>query len=230
MPATPRATLPALIEAVRSAIPNDRKARDRGTRRTIKKAMPRDASVPSRPGACLGREPIRHCAPVDGDLEQIKDLDWSLVVDLRQRQQLPTALADEKYYHWLGASGGYGVGSAPGFGPALRSPTRLGRFSVSIQSRRRLMYAPGSCGPRRHRSAGLCRDAQQPRLRPGGHARAAAVQLPQRVASLGKHEPIGTAIGPGHRVSQARESMAWWAKGPTGTRRCSDRDQEPSRS
>ena len=50
----------------------------------------------------------------------------------------------EKYYHWLDASGGYGVGyGAPASVGAALANRDLGRFSVSIQSDGDLIYAPG---------------------------------------------------------------------------------------
>jgi acetolactate synthase I/II/III large subunit len=50
----------------------------------------------------------------------------------------------ERHYHWLGGSGGYGVGyGAPASVGAALANRDLGRFSVSIQSDGDLMYAPG---------------------------------------------------------------------------------------
>src|SRR5258708_12169824 len=50
----------------------------------------------------------------------------------------------EKYHHWLGRSGGYGVGyGAPASVGAALANRDAGRFSVAIQSDGDLMYAPG---------------------------------------------------------------------------------------
>src|SRR5476651_129935 len=50
----------------------------------------------------------------------------------------------EKYHHWLGGSGGYGVGyGAPASVGGALGNRDLGRFSVSIQSDGDLMYSPG---------------------------------------------------------------------------------------
>src|SRR5258707_12531224 len=50
----------------------------------------------------------------------------------------------ERYYHWLGRSGGSGegYGGPASIGAALANRD-LGRFSVSIQADGDLMYAPG---------------------------------------------------------------------------------------
>ena len=57
---------------------------------------------------------------------QIKDLDWSLVASEGNVSNWPNRLWPmEKYYHWLGRSGGYGVGyGAPAsVGAALANRT-----------------------------------------------------------------------------------------------------------
>src|SRR5205807_1916336 len=76
---------------------------------------------------------------------QIKDIDWSLVSSSGNVSNWPQRLWPmEKHYHWLGRSGGYGVGyGAPASVGAALANRDLGRFSVSIQSDGDLMYAPG---------------------------------------------------------------------------------------
>src|SRR6516165_8520971 len=77
---------------------------------------------------------------------QIKDLDWSLVSSSGNVSGWPNRLWPmEKHYHWLGRSGGSGVGyGAPASIGAALANRDLGRFSVSIQADGDLMYAPGS--------------------------------------------------------------------------------------
>src|SRR3974390_3507272 len=146
MAADAEATLPALIEAVKSALPNDgkaaierrgdaaKKARAEGRARTLKlAALAWDAS------------PISTARLVMETWGQIKDLDWSLVSSSGNVSNWPNRLWPmDKYHHWLGGSGGYGIGygAAASIGAALANRD-LGRFSVSIQSDGDLMYAPG---------------------------------------------------------------------------------------
>ena len=69
MAADAEATLPSLIEAVKAAIPNDRKAAIEKRGEAAKKAHGRGARAhPAGGGDRLGCEPDQHRAPVDGDL------------------------------------------------------------------------------------------------------------------------------------------------------------------
>ena len=184
MAADAEATLPALIEAVKSAIPNDRKAAIEKRGEAAKKAHAEaQRAHQAGGGARLGREPDQHGAPGHGDLwrrSRTSTGRWS-----RQSGNVsdwPHRLWPmEKHYHWLGASGGYGVGyGAPAAVGAALANRDLGRFSVSIQGDGDLMYAPGVLWTAaKHKIPLLVGDAQQPRLSPGGDARAAAVELPQ---------------------------------------------------
>ncbi len=113
MAADAEATLPSLIEAVKSAIPNDRKAAIEKRGEAAKKAQRRSAGPrPASGRDRLGRQPDQHGAPVAWRSgAQIKDLDWSLVAQSGNVSNWPHRLWPmEKHYHWLGRSGGYGVG------------------------------------------------------------------------------------------------------------------------
>ena len=96
MAADAEATLPSLIEAVKAAIPNDRKAAIEKRGEAAKKAQGRGARAqPAGRGDRLGRKPDQHRAPVDGDLGP--DQGPRLVAGraVRQRQQLAaSAVAD----------------------------------------------------------------------------------------------------------------------------------------
>ena len=85
-------------------------------------------------------------APLSMELwAQIKALDWSLVSSSGNISGWPNRLwSMERYYHWLGGSGGYGIGyGAPAAVGAALANREGGRFSVSIQADGDLMYAPG---------------------------------------------------------------------------------------
>src|SRR6478736_8369353 len=140
------ATLPALIEAVKSAIPNDKKAAIEKRGEDAKKAYAtNEARTRAAAAIAWDASPIstaRLCMEV---YNAIKDLDWSLVASEGNVSNWPNRLWPmEKYYHWLGGPGGYGVGyGAPASVGAALANRDLGRFSVSIQSDGDLMYAPG---------------------------------------------------------------------------------------
>jgi acetolactate synthase-1/2/3 large subunit len=220
MPADAEATLPALIEAVKAAIPNDRKAAIEKRGDAAKKAH------------AEGKERAKQAAAVAWDASpistarlsmeiwaQIKDLDWSLVSTSGNVSNWPNRLWPmEKHYHWLGASGGYGVGyGAPASVGAALANRDLGRFSVSIQSDGDLMYAPGVLWTAARHKIPLLAVMHNNR---GYHQEVMHVQrlsnFRNRVASLGNDMgPIGTSIeNPDIEYHKLAESMGWWAKGP----------------
>jgi acetolactate synthase I/II/III large subunit len=220
MPADAEATLPALIEAVKSAISNDRKAAIEKRGEAIKKAYA-EGKERGRQAAALAWDasPISTARLVMETYAQIKDLDWSLVASSGNVSNWPNRLWPmEKHYHWLGASGGYGVGyGAPASVGAALANRDLGRFSVSIQSDGDLMYAPGVLWTAARHKIPLLAVMHNNR---GYHQEVMHVQrlsnFRNRVASLGNDMgPIGTSIeNPDIEYHKLAESMGWWAKGP----------------
>ena len=220
MPGDAQATLPALIEAVRSAIPSDRKAAIEKRGEAIKQAH-REGLERTRQAAALAWDasPISTARLVMETYAQIKDLDWSLVassgnVSNWHRRLWPM----ERRYHWLGASGGYGVGyGAPASVGAALANRDLGRFSVSIQSDGDLMYAPGVLWTAAKHKIPLLAVMHNNR---GYHQEVMHVQrlsnFRNRVANLGGDMgPVGTSIeNPDIEYHKLAESMGWWAKGP----------------
>src|SRR5712664_728400 len=146
MAADAEATLPALIEAVKSAIPNERKAAIAKRGEAARKAYAEMRSR-ARQAAAVGWDasPISTARMVMETFAQIKDLDWSLVTAESPRFDWPLRLWPiEKHHQWLGRSGGYGVGyGAPASVGAALANRDLGRFSVAFQPDGDLMYAPG---------------------------------------------------------------------------------------
>ncbi len=210
MAADAEATLPSLIEAVKAAIPNDRKAAIEKRGEAAKKAHA-EARERTRQAAALAWDasPISTARLSMETWGQIKDEDWSLVAQSGNVSNWPHRLWPmEKHYHWLGQSGGYGVGyGAPAAVGAALANRDLGRFSVSIQGDGDLMYAPGVLWTAaKHKIPLLVGDAQQPRLSSGTDARAAAVELPQsRGESRRRHRADRHQHHEsGHRVPQAR--------------------------
>ncbi len=220
MAADAEATLPALIEAVKSAIPNERKAAIGKRGEAARKAYA-EGSERTRAAAALGWDasPVstaRLCMEVYG---AVKGLDWSLVASEGNVSNWPNRLWPlEKYHHWLGRSGGYGVGyGAPASVGAALANRDLGRFSVSIQSDGDLMYAPGVLWTAAKHKIPLLAVMHNNR---GYHQEVMHVQrlsnFRNRVANLGGDMgPVGTRIeNPDVEYHKLAESMGWWAKGP----------------
>ncbi len=220
MPADAEATLPALIEAVKSAIPNDRKAAIAQRGEAFRKAYANGReNVKKAAAIAWDASPISTARLVMETWAQIKDLDWSLVASEGNVSNWPNRLWPmEKHHHWLGRSGGYGVGyGAPASIGAALANRDLGRFSVSIQSDGDLMYAPGVLWTAARHNIPLLAVMHNNR---GYHQEVMHVQrlanFRNRVANLGNDlAPLGTGIqNPDIEYHKLAESMGWWAKGP----------------
>ncbi len=214
------ATLPALIEAVKAAIASDRSAAIERRGETARKAFA-GAEVRTKQAAALGWDasPITTARLAMEIWAQIKDLDWSLVSSSGNVSGWPNRLWPmERHYHWLGRSGGAGVGyGAPASIGAALANRDLGRFSVSIQADGDLMYVPGSLWTAARHNIPLLAVMHNNR---GYHQEVMHVQrmsnFRNRVASLGNDMgPIGTSIAnPDIEYEKLAQSMGWWAKGP----------------
>jgi len=214
------ATLPALIEAVNTAISGDRKAALEKRGEALKKARA-EARERTRAAAAVAWDasPISTARLVMETYAAIKDLDWSLVSSSGNVSNWPQRLWPmEKHYHWLGRSGGYGVGyGAPASVGAALANRDAGRFSVSIQSDGDLMYAPGVLWTAARHHIPLLAVMHNNR---GYHQEVMHVQRlsnrRNRVASLGKDMgPIGTSIeNPDIDYAKLASSMGWWSAGP----------------
>ena len=192
MPADAEATLPALIEAVKAAIPNDKKAAIAQRGEAIRKAYATGRENVKRAAAIAwDASPISTARLVMETWAQIKDLDWSLVASEGNVSNWPQRLWPfEKHHHWLGRSGGYGVD---------------------------LMYAPGVLWTAARHKIPLLAIMHNNR---GYHQETMHVQrlanFRDRVAYLGNDmAPLGTSIqNPDIEYHKLAESMGWWAKGP----------------
>jgi len=220
MAADAEATLPALIEAVKTAIPADRKSAIDKRGEAARKAYAEQRERTKQAAALAwDASPVSTARLVMETWAQIKDLDWSLVASSGNVSNWPNRLWPmEKHYHWLGPSGGYGVGyGAPASVGAALANRDLGRFSVSIQSDGDLMYAPGVLWTAARHKIPLLAVMHNNR---GYHQEVMHVQrmsnFRNRVASLGNDiGPIGTRIeNPDIEYHKLAESMGWWAKGP----------------
>lgn len=220
MAADAQATLPALIEAVRAALTPARQTiiAQRGER--ARKAWA-EARERTRAAAALGWDasPISTARLVMKTFDAIKHLDWSLVASEGNVSDWPNRLWPmEKHHHWLGRSGGYGVGyGAPASVGAALANKDLGRFSVAIQSDGDLMFAPGVLWTAAKHKIPLLSVMHNNR---GYHQEVMHVQrlanFRNRKAQLGGDMgPVGTSIeNPDIEYHLLAKSMGWWAKGP----------------
>src|SRR3954470_21770564 len=223
MPGDAEASLPYLIEAVKSAISADRKPAYEKRGEAMKKAW-QQARERARQTAAIGWDanPIsvpRICAEVWG---QIKDLDYSLVASRTGVGSWPNQFFKmDKHHHWLGGSGGGGVGyglpAAVGAAPGNKPP---GRFSVAMQGDGDLMFAPGAMWTAARHKIPLLSVLQNNK---GYHQEVMHVQRMSnrrsRVANLGTEikdmGPVGTRIeNPDVNYAKLAESMGWYATPP----------------
>jgi thiamine pyrophosphate-dependent acetolactate synthase large subunit-like protein len=220
MAADAEATLPALIEAVKAAIPADRKAAFDKRGEALKKAhAEQQARTRAAAAVAWDASPISTARLVMETYGQIKDLDWSLVSSSGNVSNWPNRLWPmEKYHQWLGPSGGAGVGyGAPASVGAALANRDAGRFSVSIQADGDLMYAPGVLWTAARHHIPLLAVMHNNR---GYHQEVMHVQRlsnrRNRVASLGNDMgPIGTSIqNPDVEYAKLASSMGWWSAGP----------------
>jgi len=139
------ASVPALIEAIKKGMTADRKRvlQERGAKLA---AAHREADEQARSDAAYAWDasPIS-TARVTAELwGAIKDEDWSLVSrDLHVSGWARRLWAFEKYYQFIGGSGGAGIGyGAPAAVGAALANRKHGRLSVNIQDDGDLLYAP----------------------------------------------------------------------------------------
>jgi acetolactate synthase-1/2/3 large subunit len=214
-----QASLPALIEAVKAAIPSDRKAAYEKRGEALKKSHAQ-AHERSKQAAALGWDasPIstaRLCSEIWG---QIKGLDWALNTMPNGISGWPRRLwAMDKHHRHFGGSGGSGLGYAlPASIGVAHANKAMGRFTVSIQTDGDMMYAPGALWTAAHHEIPLLSVMHNNR---GYHQEVMHVQRlsnrRNRVASLGKTMgPIGTSIeAPDIDYAKLASSMGWWSTG-----------------
>ncbi|MPZ39588.1 MAG: thiamine pyrophosphate-binding protein [Rhizobiales bacterium] len=220
MPADAQASLPLLIDFVKSAITSERRTVFEQRGAALRKAYAQ-ARERSRQAAALGWDagPVSTARLVSEIYGAVKDLDWALVnasngVSGWQHRLMPM----DKHYRWIGGSGAAGLGyGAPASIGAAHGNNSLGRFSVSIQSDGDLMFTPSALWTAAHHNIPLLSVMHNNR---GYHQEVMHVQRlsnrRNRVASLGKTMgPIGTSIeGPDVDYASLAKSMGWWSAGP----------------
>jgi thiamine pyrophosphate-dependent acetolactate synthase large subunit-like protein len=217
------ASLPSLIEAVKSAIASDRKAAYEKRGFAMKQAW-RQGIERGRQAAAIGWDasPIsvpRICAEI---WPHIKDLDYSLVASRQGIGSWPNRLWKmDRHHRWLGGSGGGGLGyGLPASVGAAHANKPLGRFSLAFQGDGDTMYAPGAMWTAARHQIPLLSILHNNK---GYHQEVMHVQRMSnrrnRVANLGTvirdNGPVGTRIeNPDVDYSKIASGMGWWASGP----------------
>jgi acetolactate synthase I/II/III large subunit len=220
MAADAEATLPALIDAVRSAIPASAKAAIEKRGEAFRKAKT-EGRERMLAAAAIGWDasPISTARLTAEVWAHVKDLDWSMIGSDRQMSNWPSRMWPmERHYHHLGNSGGYGLGYnvSAAVGAALANRPH-GRFSVNFQPDGDFMYTPGVLWTAAHHQIPMLTVMHNNR---GYHQEVMHVQRlsnrRNRVASLGKTMgPIGTSIeAPDIDYAKMAASMGWWSAGP----------------
>jgi acetolactate synthase I/II/III large subunit len=210
------ATLPALTDAVKSAIPLDKKDAMAKRGEALKKAHA-DARQRTLVAATYAWDasPIS-TARLSAELwTLIKGDDWSLVASSGNVSRWPLRLWPmEKHYHHLGLSGGYGVGyGAPAAVGAALANKAEGRLSINIQGDGDLMYAPGVLWTAVHHKIPLLSVMHNNRAY---HQETMHVQrMANRRDRVLNDGPIGTIIdGPPVDYAKLAQSMGMYAMGP----------------
>jgi acetolactate synthase I/II/III large subunit len=220
MAADGEATLPALIEAVKQALPASRRAAIEARGVGMKKAWS-EARDRTRQAAAYAWDasPVGTARMVMEVYAQIKDLDWSSVGGDRQLSSWASRLWPmEKHYHHIGGPGGYGIGyGAPAAVGAALANRDVGRFSVNFQPDGDMMYSPGVLWTAAHHRIPLLTVMHNNR---GYHQEVMHVQRVanrrNRVAYAGKDlGPIGTRIeNPVIDYGKLASSLGIWSAGP----------------
>lgn len=145
MAADAEATLPSLIQEVRSQLTAKQRsaiaARGQAMRAQGQEARARALTEAKKNWNASPMTPARLTLEL---FEHIKGLDWSLVGGSRWMVRWARRLWPiERYYHYLGLSGGDGRGyELPSAIGAALANREAGRFSVNLQSDGALMYTP----------------------------------------------------------------------------------------
>ena len=146
MAADAEATLPALTEACKRLLTDDRRRAfsERGRRLAEARTTALNAAR-TEASYAWDASPISTARLTAELWAQIKNEDWALVSESGNSSGWATRLWNfDKYYQWLGDSGGAGVGyGAPAAVGAALANKKHGRLSVNIQGDGDFLYAPG---------------------------------------------------------------------------------------
>jgi acetolactate synthase I/II/III large subunit len=212
-------SLPALIELVRSAIPNEKKAAYEKRGETLKKAWQTQRErLRQQAALAWDASPISTARLSAEVANAVKDQDWCLTTSGSTGGWPHRFFAFDKHYRHIGGSGAAGVGyGLPASVGAAHGNKGLGRFSVSIQNDGDFMFAPGALWTAAHHEIPLLSVMHNNR---GYHQEVMHLQRMSnrrnRVANLGKDiGPVGTRIeNPNIDYAKMAASMGVWSMGP----------------
>jgi len=209
-------TLPSLVEAVKRQVNMDRKNafEHRGSRLAVahQEILERERNA----AACAWDASPVSTARLSAELwGQIKDQDWSLVSAVAFVSRWPLRLWNfDKYYQYIGAAGGYGIGyGAPAAVGAALANRKHGRLSVNIQNDGDLMYAPGVLWTAAHHNIPILNIMHNNRAY---HQEVMQVQIMADRHSRGiERADIGTTLThPDIDYAKMAQSMGVYAEGP----------------
>ena len=215
------ATLPTLIESIKSALTGDRRAVVERRAEPMKKAWAESRQRSLQAAAIAWDATPISTARLTMELwAQVKTLpDWSFIGGDFGLSGWPSRLwGIEKHHHHMGGPGGYGLGyNLPAaVGVALGSKG-LGRVTINIQSDGDMMYAPGSLWTAAREKLPLLNVMHNNR---GYHQEVMHVQRMSnrrdRVAECGADlGPLGTRLeNPNIDFAKLAQAMGVWATGP----------------
>ena len=211
-----QSTLPALTEAVKRLLTDDKRRAGEARGAQLAKAH-RQTLERNREAAAVAWDasPIstaRLCAEV---WNQIEGLDWSLVSSTTFVSNWPQRLWNmDKHYQYIGAQGGYGIGyGAPAAVGAALANRKYGRLSVNLQCDGDLMYAPGVLWTAAHHQIPLLSVMHNNR---GYHQEVMQVQIMADRHNRGiDRANIGTTItAPNIEYAKLAQSMGVYGEGP----------------
>lgn len=210
------ASLPALLQAVQSAITPAQRNGIRSREARLRQAHDR-MRLAARQAATRAWDasPISTARLAQEVWNVIRHEDWALVSPPGACSQWPQRLWDfTKTYQFIGAGGGYGVGyAAPAAVGAALAHRDAGRIAVSIQTDGDLMVLPGVLWTAAHHSLPLLMVMHNNRA---WHQETMHIQ---RMAGRRDRHPergtIGTVLhDPPIDYAAMAKSMGMWAEGP----------------
>jgi acetolactate synthase-1/2/3 large subunit len=216
IPADAEATLPSLTEAVKRRLDAGRKSAFASRRAKLAAAYDEALQLARDAAAYAWDASPVSTARLSAELwAQIKNEDWSLVSTLTFLSRWPLRLwAFEKYHHYIGGAGGYGIGyNAPASVGAALANRKHGRLTVNIQCDGDLMYAPGVLWTAAHHRIPLLTVMHNNR---GYHQEVMQVQIMANRHSRGiDRATIGTTLSdPPIDYAKLAQSMGVYAEGP----------------
>jgi acetolactate synthase I/II/III large subunit len=219
IPADAEATMPSLTEAVKHHLDAGRKSAFADRRAKLAEAHDQ-ALQRARDAAAYAWDasPIS-TARLSAELwAQIKNEDWSLVSRTTFLSNWPVRLwAFDKYHHYIGGAGGYGIGyGAPAAVGAALANRKYGRLTVNLQPDGDLMYAPGVLWTAAHHRIPLLTVMNNNRAY---HQEVMQVQIMADRHSRGiDRANIGTTLSdPDINYAKLAQSMGVYAEGPIST-------------